>query len=80
MTPDENQCYGPPSSQGEDAAESCIKRNSARKSTLILVSGPPASGKSYLARLFAERLTLPLYSRDAIKETLFDTLGWSEKR
>jgi predicted kinase len=47
--------------------------------TVIVVSGPPAVGKSTLARRLAARLTLPLLSRDAIKEALFDTLGHGDR-
>ncbi|MBE8523062.1 AAA family ATPase [Amycolatopsis sp. H6(2020)] len=46
---------------------------------VIVVSGPPAVGKSTLARELATRLTLPLLSRDAIKEALFDTLGYGDR-
>ena len=51
---------------------------------LILISGAPASGKTVLARHLAEALPVPVIERDAIKETLFDTLGvgdreWSKK-
>jgi catechol 2,3-dioxygenase-like lactoylglutathione lyase family enzyme/predicted kinase len=42
---------------------------------LIIVSGPPASGKTALARRLAADLRLPLLSRDDFKERLFDTLG-----
>lgn len=47
--------------------------------TVIAVSGPPAVGKSILARGLATRLTLPLLSRDAIKEALFDALGYGDR-
>ncbi|HEX8858768.1 MAG TPA: AAA family ATPase [Actinomycetes bacterium] len=43
--------------------------------TLVLVTGPPASGKTTLARPLAFSLGLPLLGKDTIKEALFDTLG-----
>lgn len=51
---------------------------------LLVVSGPPASGKTTLGRLLAERLGWPLLEKDAFKEALFDTLGtgdadWSRR-
>lgn len=42
---------------------------------LLIVVGPPASGKTGLARRLAVDLRLPLLSRDDFKECLFDTLG-----
>lgn len=47
--------------------------------TVAIVSGPPGAGKTHLARQLAARLALPWYSRDTIKEALFDTLGWSDR-
>ena len=41
---------------------------------LILVSGPPASGKTSLARPLAERLGFALLTKDDFKETLFTAL------
>jgi predicted kinase len=46
---------------------------------IVLVSGAPGSGKTTLARQLAPLLRLPLISKDDIKETLFDTLGWSDR-
>lgn len=46
---------------------------------IILVSGPPASGKSSLAKRLAADLGLPLLSRDTFKEHLFDTLGTGDR-
>jgi predicted kinase len=46
---------------------------------LIIVTGQPCAGKTTLARRLAADLDLPLVSRDAIKERLFDTLGWSDR-
>jgi predicted kinase len=42
---------------------------------VVLISGAPGAGKSTLARPLAERLELPLLSKDIIKETLFDAMG-----
>lgn len=44
---------------------------------LLIINGPPASGKSTLARLLSQTLGLPHLSKDLIKEALFDTLGTS---
>lgn len=53
------------------------------KPLLILVSGPPAAGKTTLARRLAAEFGLPLVNKDGIKELLFDTVGtqdyeWSQ--
>jgi predicted kinase len=51
---------------------------------LVVVTGPPAAGKTTVARELATRLRLPLIAKDTIKEALFDTLGtgdlaWSQR-
>ena len=43
----------------------------------ILVSGLPASGKSTAAKLISEKFGIPCFSKDSIKECLFDTIGFS---
>lgn len=46
---------------------------------LVLVTGKPASGKTTLATRLAAELRFPLLTKDAIKETLYDTIGWSDR-
>ncbi|WP_460517381.1 AAA family ATPase [Humibacter antri] len=41
----------------------------------MLVLGRPASGKSTLSAKLTERWSLPLVSKDSVKEILFDALG-----
>jgi energy-coupling factor transporter ATP-binding protein EcfA2 len=41
----------------------------------VVVSGPPASGKSTLAPALAGALDLPLLAKDVIKDALLDVLG-----
>jgi len=40
----------------------------------VVVSGPPGSGKSTLAPALADRLALPLLSKDTIKEAILGSL------
>ena len=43
--------------------------------SFVIVSGPPASGKSTLAPILALRLALPLLAKDTIKDALMTSLG-----
>ncbi|MBN1121179.1 MAG: ATP-binding protein [Anaerolineae bacterium] len=47
--------------------------------TLVVITGAPCTGKSSIARSLAERLSLPLIEKDAIKEQLFDSLGAGDR-
>lgn len=49
------------------------------KSTLIIVSGPPATGKTTLSKEIATYLNLPLVSKDQIKEILFNDIGHGDR-
>jgi predicted kinase len=42
---------------------------------VVVVTGPPASGKTTIAEPLAAEFRLPLITKDGIKEVLFETLG-----
>lgn len=46
---------------------------------LVVITGPPCSGKTAIARRLSEALSLPLIGKDDVKEVLFDSLGWSDR-
>jgi len=51
---------------------------------VVVVHGPPAAGKTTVARAIARELRLPLIAKDTVKEALFDGLGtgdlaWSQR-
>lgn len=43
----------------------------------ILICGMPAAGKSYMARQLSDILGIPMFSKDDIKERLYDTVGFT---
>lgn len=45
----------------------------------ILVTGIPAAGKSTMAEVLAEHFSLPVISKDKIKELLYDTIGFCSR-
>lgn len=48
-------------------------------SSIIVICGAPAAGKTTLARTLRDALGWPLFAKDDIKEVLFDSLGWSDR-
>ena len=50
------------------------------KPVLIIVSGPPTSGKTTLAKSIAQKFNFPLITKDNLKEILFDTIGWKDRQ
>ena len=51
--------------------------------TVIVLTGMPATGKSTICSALADRFGYPVVEKDAIKEELFDTIGftcYAEKR
>jgi adenylate kinase family enzyme len=51
-----------------------VKQTSSRHFA-ILITGLPASGKTTLAKRLVDLLGLPLFSRDIIKEAIFESIG-----
>ncbi len=49
------------------------------KPLLIIVSGPPSTGKTTLAQAISKEFNLPLITKDNLKEILFDTIGWKDR-
>lgn len=49
------------------------------KNLLIIISGPPCTGKSTLGKKIAKEFKLPFISKDDIKESLFNDLGHSDR-
>lgn len=45
---------------------------------LVIITGLPATGKTTVGRHLARALSLPFIYKDGIKESLFDSLGWSD--
>lgn len=46
-----------------------------KKPFVIIVNGPPGTGKTTLGQKIAEEFQLPFFSKDKIKHAIFDSLG-----
>ena len=46
---------------------------------LVIVTGPPATGKTTIARALATETQLPLLEKDSLEELLFATLGSGDR-
>ena len=45
---------------------------------LIILAGMPATGKSTIAAVLQKHFGYPVFEKDAIKECLFDTIGFED--
>lgn len=55
------------------------RRERATAPLLVIITGKPATGKTTLGQRLAADLALPYFSRDGVKETLFDALGVADR-
>ncbi len=46
---------------------------------LILLNGPPCAGKTHLRDYIAQTFRVPAMSKDIVKESMYETLGWSDR-
>ena len=46
---------------------------------VLVINGLPGAGKTTAATALAQRLHWPLMTKDMFKESLFDSLGWSDR-
>ncbi len=53
---------------------------SIQKPQLIITTGRPAAGKSTLAKWLSKELGIPFFSKDNVREILFDSLGWKDRK
>jgi diadenosine tetraphosphate (Ap4A) HIT family hydrolase/predicted kinase len=64
---------------GDEPVRSAAAANLRRPIPIVVVTGPPASGKSTLAATIATRLSLPLIAKDGIKERLYEAFGSGDR-
>lgn len=49
------------------------------QASLIIITGLPGTGKTTLAKKIADYFKYPLFSKDEIKESIFDNIGYSDR-
>ena len=59
---------------GRGAGDNALVTDRLRPGVFVIVSGPPASGKTTLSRAIAPALGLPLIAKDTIKQALMTVL------
>ena len=52
---------------------------SSSKPLVIVISGLPCTGKTTLGLRIAQEFSLSFVSKDGVKESLFESLGWSDR-
>ena len=54
--------------------------NKNKKPTCVCLAGMPASGKTTLAIQLSQKLGIPMFSKDSIKEDLFNRMGFESRQ
>lgn len=49
------------------------------KTFIVVITGAPATGKTTLGKDLSQKFKLPFISKDALKDRIFDNLGWNDK-
>lgn len=50
-----------------------------KRPSIIVISGPSASGKTTIGKNLGSELSRPFFYKDAVKERLFDSIGWKDR-
>lgn len=56
-----------------------VRPGGAALSRVLVISGPPGAGKTTLTGELRRRLKWPVVAKDDFKESLFDSLGYSDR-